>query len=751
MRSLSLGVASALVLLLTVLRAGAAIDSTLQMQLGNPSGAMADTNNHDHYLIQRTVEALDYSDNLGEPVWASWDLTAGDIGSVARSSSFFTDTNLPPNFYRVTDNDYNGVGTNNLNRGHMCPSEDRTDAVTDNDLVFFMSNIIPQAAENNQGVWGTFEGYCRTLAQAGNELLITCGPSGFGTNRIPSGKAVIPDYTWKIVVVVPPGGGTTLSRITNSTRIIALRIPNTQQATETWPAYVTSVNQIQVDTGFTFFSALPANVASVLRSEVDGQTNPPPIIYAFTPANGAANTNVVITGTNFSSASAVAFNGVGSAFVVNSGTQITAVVPTNASSGLLSVTTPAGTAVSSNSFTVTSPAVIDLDLTATHAGSFKQGDIGDAYTLIVRNLGTLPSVGGVSVTNILPAGLSAATISGAGWTANLATLTCTRSDALAAGSSYPPIIVTVNVATNAPALVTNTAVVSGGGDARLHSASDPTIINPAGFGGGTAYTNILAGWDVSGAANFGVSPLAPTTNGYNLSVAGLTRGGGVTTSGTGAARAWGGTGFTSSTEAAAVAASQFVTFSVAANAGYMVSFSAVSRFDYRRSGTGPTNGVLQFQVGSGAFADITNLTYSSAGGGATNGPIDLSGFAALQNVGANTNVTFRIVNCNGGSSGTWYVFDVAGSSAPDLAIQGIVAPMPATHAPAITPSLSPLTLGHQQCQFMVLGTTGSNYVVQATAVLTPSSWIPLVTNAAPFLFIETNLSPQRFYRALVPP
>ena len=49
-------------------RVHATVDITLQMQLGNPSGAIADTNNHDHYLIQRTVEAIDYSDNLGSRI-----------------------------------------------------------------------------------------------------------------------------------------------------------------------------------------------------------------------------------------------------------------------------------------------------------------------------------------------------------------------------------------------------------------------------------------------------------------------------------------------------------------------------------------------------------------------------------------------------------------------------------------------------------------------------------------------------------
>jgi hypothetical protein len=55
------------------------------------------------------------------------------------------------------------------------------------------------------------------------------------------------------------------------------------------------------------------------------------------------------------------------------------------------------------------------------------------------------------------------------------------------------------------------------------------------------------------------------------------------------------------------------------------------------------------------------------------GPIDLSAIPALQNVTASNTVTFRIVNWGGtNSGGTWYVFDVANSSAPDLAVQGVV-------------------------------------------------------------------------------
>ncbi len=674
-----LALLGALALFAIIPQASAIIDVTLQMQLGNPSSAAADPNNHNHYLIQRTVEAIDYSDTLGEPNWASWDLTAGDLGSSGRSSSFFTDTTLPAGFYQVTTSDYNGVGNINFDRGHMCPSADRTDNVTDNDLVFYMSNIIPQAANNNEGVWGNFEDYCRALAQSGSELLIICGPSGFGTNHIPSGKAAIPDYTWKIAVVVPPGAGTAISRITTSTRVIALKIPNNNSVSSTWQNYVTSASQIEVDTGFTFFTALPAGVASVLRNKVDGQSGPPPVIIDFSPPTGGNGDTVVITGTNFTSASAVTFNGAGATFTVDSSTQITATVPANATSGPISVTTPNGTALSSSSFVVTGSAV-DLAINKTHNNNFTQGDLADTYIITVANIGSLSSTGLVSVADSLPAGLIATDISGTGWTADLNTLTCTRSDALAAGMSYPLITVTVTVATNAPLNLTNTASVSGGNDANSanNAVNDATTINAGGTGGGTT----LVGWDVSGlpggANNFGPSSLAPTTNAANLTVLGLTRGSGVGTTGTGATRGWGGNAFTDTGSAAAIAANHFVTFSVTAGTGYTVSYASISKFDFRHSATGPANGLLQYQIGSGSFTDIGTISYPTNGISSSGSlsPINLSGISALQNVGAGTNVTFRIVNWGGTSSaGTWYLFDTASSPALDFVLQGTVSPV----------------------------------------------------------------------------
>ncbi len=256
----------ATVCLVTPVRA--TIDSTLQMQTGNPTNATADTSNHSHYLIQRAQFAMDYNDTTREPNWVAWDLTTGDVGGSGRSN-FIVDTNLPSGFYQVLTTDYSGSG---YDRGHMCPSADRTVDTTNNQAVFVMSNMIPQSPDNNQGVWASFETYCRSLASASNEVLIVSGPSIFGGSKISSGVA-IPGYTWKIAVVVPLGSGSAASRIDANTRVIAIKIPNVAGVRNNpWQQYVVAASQIEADTGYTFFSALSSPIATALRAKVDGQT-----------------------------------------------------------------------------------------------------------------------------------------------------------------------------------------------------------------------------------------------------------------------------------------------------------------------------------------------------------------------------------------------------------------------------------------------------------------------------------------------
>lgn len=166
----------------------------------------------------------------------------------------------------------------------------------------------------------------------------------------------------------------------------------------------------------------------------------------------------------------------------SSSTRRLVIAPAVNQSGSTTITLTAsqGGLSTSESFLLTVIATPDLTVTKTHGANFNQGQQGAQYTLTVRNSGSGPTNGSqVSLVDTLPAGLSAVSMTGEGWTCSLAALTCTRSDILAASTAYPAVTLTVNVASNAPTSLTNTAAVSGGGDSTPanNSASDVTGVN----------------------------------------------------------------------------------------------------------------------------------------------------------------------------------------------------------------------------------------------------------------------------------
>ncbi len=111
--------------------------------------------------------------------------------------------------------------------------------------------------------------------------------------------------------------------------------------------------------------------------------------------------------------------------------------------------------------------VADMTITKVHNGTFTEGDTGDTYTITASNAALHgPTVGQVMVTDTIPTGLTLTNAAGTNWACTVTppSFSCTRSDVLQSGSSYEDITVTVNVATNAPTPIMNTATVSGGGE-----------------------------------------------------------------------------------------------------------------------------------------------------------------------------------------------------------------------------------------------------------------------------------------------
>jgi hypothetical protein len=167
----------------------------------------------------------------------------------------------------------------------------------------------------------------------------SCAPdiTGFSPMSGPMGTSVTINGTRFVNTTAVKFNGTNASSFSWN--------PSGTQLTTTVPSGATT-GKISVTT--------PAGTATSSNNFTVTGAGALPTITSFSPTSGPIGTSVTINGTNFTGASQVKFNQTAAAsFSVNSaGTRITTKVPSGATTGKISVTTPAGTATSSNSFTV---------------------------------------------------------------------------------------------------------------------------------------------------------------------------------------------------------------------------------------------------------------------------------------------------------------------------------------------------------------------------------------------------------------
>ena len=240
--------------------------------MGNPSNANA--NEEDNYLMIKKQYVLSYNKSKSTANWSSWHLSTAWKGTTQRTDNFRPDETLPSSWYKVKTSDYTNSG---FDRGHLCPSDDRDGSVEDNDETFLMTNIAPQAPNNNRGVWVDLENYSRKIAEAGNELYIVAGVYGKGgtgsnggkTNLLDNGKIVVPASFWKVIIILPIGSND-VSRVDANTRVIAVNIPNNENVSGTkWGDYRLSIDDLEALTGYDFLSNLPIEIQKSLETRKD--------------------------------------------------------------------------------------------------------------------------------------------------------------------------------------------------------------------------------------------------------------------------------------------------------------------------------------------------------------------------------------------------------------------------------------------------------------------------------------------------
>lgn len=243
------------------------------LMLGNPSDAEHDIADENNYLMVKDYYVLSYNRSKAIPNWVSWYLGPSSLGSAERSDDYSSDTGLPSGWFQVTDGSYTGSG---FSRGHNCPSADRTSSDAANRATFLMTNIIPQVQENNGGVWENFESYIRSQVNSGYEAFIIMGNYGVGgtdtdniyKESIADGAITVPQYIWKVAVLIQQGDGD-VNRVTTATRVIAINTPNIQTISGSWGSFRVSVDAIETATGYDLLSILPDDVENALEANAD--------------------------------------------------------------------------------------------------------------------------------------------------------------------------------------------------------------------------------------------------------------------------------------------------------------------------------------------------------------------------------------------------------------------------------------------------------------------------------------------------
>ncbi len=234
--------------------------------------------------LTKTQYVVSYNPNRLGADWVSWNLNGSQFGPVARCNCFSPDPDLPTAVYHVTDFDYTGSG---YDRGHMTTSEERTTTDQENATTYILTNVLPQLDANNAGPWEGFENFLNAQAQSGKEIYIMAGPQWGPTVHTLHGegatlnKVQIPDFTWKVAVILNGGQGIADVHSSRDLQVLAVKMPNlsaTDAATGLsgssaanlsgldYTPFLTTARSIEQATGLSLLTALSDSVRNIVET-----------------------------------------------------------------------------------------------------------------------------------------------------------------------------------------------------------------------------------------------------------------------------------------------------------------------------------------------------------------------------------------------------------------------------------------------------------------------------------------------------
>ena len=273
-----------------------ATQSGTAMYAGNTEfGIPADGDASDDFIITHPEYTSSFSAARGTPNWVSYDLDATHFGSQDRCDCFTFDPAAAGIMTPYTTNAYTGSADINgfgIDRGHLARSFDRTSGNLDNAFTFYFSNIVPQASDLNQGPWANMENFLGDLARFSNkEVYIIAGVAGNKGTLKNEGTIVIPEYTWKVALILPRDQGLSSVDSYDDVEVIAAVMPNIPGIRNVdWHTYETTVDSVEALSGYDLLALLPDPVEIAVESNTV-----PPVAAVDGPYTGIASESISMT------------------------------------------------------------------------------------------------------------------------------------------------------------------------------------------------------------------------------------------------------------------------------------------------------------------------------------------------------------------------------------------------------------------------------------------------------------------------
>ena len=203
-------------------------------------------------VLIRSSYVVSYNQTTKCPNWVAWHLTSEHTDGVfPRDNSYYEDEDVPSP--RATNEDYRGSG---WSRGHMCPAGDnKWDGVAMRESNL-LTNMCPQHASLNSGVWNVIENDCRKWARKFGDVYIVCGPVLLNKEHetIGANKVVVPEAFFKVVLRMNP-----------QPAAIGFIIRN-NEGKKKRDQFINTVDDVERITGMDFFPALPDDIENKVEA-----------------------------------------------------------------------------------------------------------------------------------------------------------------------------------------------------------------------------------------------------------------------------------------------------------------------------------------------------------------------------------------------------------------------------------------------------------------------------------------------------